>query len=173
MRAVRLSSSPNCTRAPSLVSCCRSPSPTPVPNMVPASIGQALGSDRHGFLVCLDIYAASLVVIASICAVLFLRHHGFAEHRPSLHLIGASSIFLSGAGFCFRSSASPTRDLRGRTNCTTPTATEDQGVCHLGCSRARASRIALLGRILSGVAFQKENGEGHRTSLGNRYSQTR
>lgn len=80
--------------------------PTPIANMVPASIGQALGSARHRFLVALDIYATLLTLAATGCAVWFARSSLTLEGQDlPLQLFGASSIFLIVAGFCFRSSA--------------------------------------------------------------------
>jgi hypothetical protein len=79
--------------------------PTPMPNMVPASIGQALSSDRHRFLVSLDLYAFALTVAAAVCAFVFARSSVDANRDLSLQLFGASSIFMVVAGFCFRSAA--------------------------------------------------------------------
>ncbi len=78
--------------------------PIPMPNMVPASVLQALGSDRHRFLAALDLYATALTVVASVCGVLFAQRALQGQELP-LQLFGASSIFLVVAGFCLRSSA--------------------------------------------------------------------
>jgi hypothetical protein len=80
--------------------------PTPIPNMVPTSVAQALGSSRHQFLVGLDLYATVLTLAAAGCAIAFVR--GSMDLRGQdlpLQLFGASSIFLVVAGFCFRSAA--------------------------------------------------------------------
>ncbi|WP_457418268.1 zinc ribbon domain-containing protein [Roseateles sp. P5_E7] len=80
--------------------------PTPMPNMVPTSAGQALGSDRHRFLVSLDLYATLLTLAATVCAVWFARSsEGLQVRDLPLQLLGASPIFLVVAGFCFRSAA--------------------------------------------------------------------
>lgn len=78
--------------------------PTPMQHMVPASILQAFSSKPHRFLTALDLYATALVVIATVCAVLFAHGSAPGLELP-LKLFGASSIFLVVAGFCFRSSA--------------------------------------------------------------------
>ncbi len=80
--------------------------PIPLPRTVPATLGQALGSQRHRFLAGLDLYALALVLVATVCAVLFARRMLALDGEAlPLHLFGASSIFLVVAGFCFRSSA--------------------------------------------------------------------
>jgi hypothetical protein len=78
--------------------------PIPMPNMVPASLAQALGSERHRFLAGLDVYATLLTLVATGCAVLFAQRL-LAQDGEPLPLHGASAIFLVVAGFCFRSSA--------------------------------------------------------------------
>lgn len=80
--------------------------PMPMPNMVPGSVGQALGSGRHRFLVSLDLYATLLTLVATACAVSFARSSLDLQGQDlPLQLFGASSIFMVVAGFCFRSSA--------------------------------------------------------------------
>lgn len=78
--------------------------PTPIKNMVPSSVAQALTSSHHRFLAGMDLYATVLTMVAAVCAVLFARSALAGEKLP-LNLFGASSIFLAVAGFCFRSSA--------------------------------------------------------------------
>lgn len=78
--------------------------PTPMQHMVPAGIGEALGSRPHRFLAALDLYATALVIIATVCAVLFAQGSAPGVELP-LKLFGASSIFLVVAAFCLRSSA--------------------------------------------------------------------
>jgi ribosomal protein L40E len=78
--------------------------PTPMSNMTPATLSQALSSGRHRFLAVLDIYATLLVLVAVVCAVMFARRVIDGQDLP-LQLFGASSIFLVVAGFCFRTSA--------------------------------------------------------------------
>ena len=77
--------------------------PIPMPHMVPASVLQALGSDRHRFLAALDVYATLLTLVASVCSFLFAQQALQGQALP-LQLFGASSIFLLVAGFCVRSS---------------------------------------------------------------------
>lgn len=80
--------------------------PMPTPHMVPASLGQALGSERHRFLAGLDLYATVLTGVASVCGFLFAqRAQGLQGQELPLQLFGASTIFLLVAGFCLRSSA--------------------------------------------------------------------
>jgi hypothetical protein len=78
--------------------------PMPMARMAPASIAQALRSSRHRFLMLLDLYAALLVVVAVGCALAFVYSVDEGQGL-SLRLLGASSIFLVVAAFCFRSSS--------------------------------------------------------------------
>jgi hypothetical protein len=78
--------------------------PMPMAHMGPAGIGQALKSRRHGFLVLLDLYAAVLMIVAVACALAFV-YSADAGEGLSLRLLGASSIFMVVAAFCFRSSS--------------------------------------------------------------------
>lgn len=78
--------------------------PIPMPNMVPASVLQALGSERHRFLAALDLYAMALTLVASVCGCLVAQLALQGQELP-LQLLGASTIFLVVAGFCLRSSA--------------------------------------------------------------------
>ncbi|MDZ5460804.1 zinc ribbon domain-containing protein [Azohydromonas lata] len=78
--------------------------PMPLAHMLPAGIAQALRSRRHAFLMLLDLYAALLMVVAVGCALAFVLSVEEGEGL-SLRLLGASSIFIVVAAFCFRSSS--------------------------------------------------------------------
>jgi hypothetical protein len=78
--------------------------PRPMARTAPASIAQALRSSRHRFLMLLDLYAALLMVVAVGCALAFVYSVDEGQGL-SLRLLGASSIFLVVAAFCFRSSS--------------------------------------------------------------------
>jgi hypothetical protein len=78
--------------------------PMPMAHTAPASVAQALRSTRHRFLMLLDLYAAVLMVVAVACALSFVYSVDEGEGL-SLRLLGASTIFLVVAAFCFRSSS--------------------------------------------------------------------